>query len=119
MRTILLVVCLVAVVVPAYAQNGPRPQDEWQRERDALATYCGGLDLGAVPGCGIALATQSPVHVSLGTIAPQNKVGFGPSVAGHASPGDRWRINWSADAVVAAGGAWRAGTYVNVVRSTE
>ena len=67
MRTILPIVCLL-VAVPAFAQS-----DEWQRERDALAMACGHVDLGAIPACSIALATLSPVHVSLGTIAPQNK----------------------------------------------
>jgi hypothetical protein len=67
----------------------------------------------------LQLATASPLHLTLGSIAPQNGVAFGPALVGHGRPTDAWAINWSADVAVAPGGAWRAGAYANFVRAAS
>ena len=55
------------------------------------------------------LVTDHPFHVALGSIAPQNGMGFGPALVTHYTPSETWRNQWSTDAVFAPGGAWRAG----------
>lgn len=118
MRTACLLV-LLCVVAPAGAQTGSALQQDLPRERSAVEKNCGRFDLGALPACAITLTTESPLHLSVGTIAPQNEVAFGPAIAGRAAVGAPWYINWSADAVVAPAGAWRTGAYVNFVRTNR
>ena len=65
----------------------------------------------------MTLATGHPLHIAFGSIAPQNGFGFGGALVGHDTPNENWRINWSADAVGAIGGAWRAGAYINFVNT--
>ncbi|PYQ69995.1 MAG: hypothetical protein DMG04_26225, partial [Acidobacteria bacterium] len=87
---------------------------EIRLERDDLAEDCSSVKNFA--SCAATLATDHPFHVSLGSIAPQNGFGAGPAVVTHFTP-TNWRLTWSGDAVFAPAGAWRAGTYLKLLRS--
>jgi hypothetical protein len=89
---------------------------ELQKEKEALAESCGAFAVKAVGGCVYTLATQSPFHLALGSIAPQNGFAFGGAFDEHFTT-EAWRISWNADAVAAPSGAWRAGTYVTLLHS--
>ena len=55
-----------------------------------------------------------PVHVAVGSIAPQNGFGAGLAYLGHKTT-DNWRISWNTDAVASINTSWRAGFYFKLV----
>lgn len=72
----------------------------------------------SVPGCLQVLFTGQPVHITVGSIAPQN--GFATGIAyvdGHNNVSGNWRNSWSADTVVSPNLSWRAGVYLKFVDS--
>jgi hypothetical protein len=103
--------------IETVAQDESQMGAEFRREREALAHSCGDLSFGAVPACVYTLATANPLHVTFGSIAPQNGLAFGPALVGHHTPNESLRMTWSTDVVGAPGGAWRAGAYVNFVQT--
>jgi hypothetical protein len=68
-----------------------------------------------IAGCAALLLTDHPLHVAVGSIAPQNGFGVGAAFVTHFTPNEDWRISWNSDAVGAVGGAWRAGTYLKII----
>jgi len=71
----------------------------------------------SIVGCVATFVTDHPLHISFGTIAPQNGIGAGPALVWHWTPSTNWRWTGSADAVWAGSGAWRAGAYATIVRT--
>jgi hypothetical protein len=72
----------------------------------------------SVPGCLEVLFTGQPVHIAVGSIAPQN--GFAAGIAyidGHNNVSGNWRNSWNADAVVSPNLSWRTGVYLKFVDS--
>jgi hypothetical protein len=126
MKALAIVVCLLASAPLAAQPASPASattQDEGafhaelRREGESLRHECGSLALKAIGGCVVALATEHPLHVSFGTLAPQNGMGFGPALVMHRTPNENWKLNWSADVAGAFSGAWRAGAYLKIVRT--
>jgi hypothetical protein len=125
MRALAIVVCLLASAPLAAQPPAPAPatqkegafQAELRREGESLRHDCGSFDLKGVGGCVQALATEHPLHLSFGTLAPQNGMGFGPALVMHRTPNENWKLNWSADVAGAFSGAWRAGGYLKIVRT--
>jgi hypothetical protein len=109
---------LLALPLRASAQDEGRLHAALDREREQIAENCGSFSLSKVGSCAYTLATGTPLHVTFGSIAPQNGFGVGPAFTWHHTPNENWRINWSADGVYAPGGAWRAGAYANFVHTT-
>jgi hypothetical protein len=71
----------------------------------------------SIVGCASTFVTDHPLHISFGTIAPQNGIGAGPALVWHWTPSINWRWTGSTDAVWAGSGAWRAGAYATIVRT--
>jgi len=67
-----------------------------------------------VVGCAEVLFTGQPLHIAVGSIAPQNGFGAGLAYVGH-KDSDTWSNSWSADAVGSNNGSWRAGVYLKFV----
>ncbi|HZI56850.1 MAG TPA: hypothetical protein VFF39_08745 [Verrucomicrobiae bacterium] len=65
-------------------------------------------------GCAEVLFTGQPLHIAVGSIAPQNGFGAGLAYVGHKTT-DNWRTSWSTDAVASSNGSWRAGLYMKFV----
>jgi hypothetical protein len=108
---------LVAAAAPARAQEGQLAAD-FRREAGHVAETCGSGGAKAIMGCAVVLITDHPLHLSLGTIAPDNGLAFGGAfVPPQWNPTDNWRIRWTADAVLTPYGAWRAGAYARFVRT--
>jgi len=103
--------CLTGV---ARAQDQSAVGAAFEREGDDLKENC--FKAFGI-GCGATLFTGEPVHVAVGTIAPQNGVGIGGALVWHLTPSEQWRATGSVDAVRAFRGAWRAGAYANFVRT--
>src|SRR3954468_10178370 len=111
-----LVVLLAALLaVPASAQES-QFQSDLRREGEDLRSSCGGgFDAKKAIGCVVAVATEDPFHVAIGSLAPLNGTGFGLAFAEHYTPNEQWRISWNADSVFATSGSWRAGAYMKLI----
>jgi hypothetical protein len=96
------------------AQEGAIAADV-RREREALHQDC--IENKAIIGCATTLFTGDPLHIATGTIAPQNGMGFGPTIVWHWTPSNNWRWTGSADGVAASSGGWRVGSYATIVRT--
>lgn len=119
-RLLLLCLCFCVFcccVFPAFAQNGKegRIASDFRREREQLSN-CRKFNLGSLSGCGQTLFTGQPLHIAVGSLAPQNGVGFGLAFVEHKNFANEWRLNWNADAVGTGNGSWRAGAYLKAFR---
>jgi hypothetical protein len=88
---------------------------DFRMELESLKADCGAFQ--SLPSCAATLVTEHPLHIALGSIAPQNGFGFGPALATHFTPSESWRDTWSTDAVFTPNGAWRAGSYFKGIRT--
>ncbi|HET9181318.1 MAG TPA: hypothetical protein VFP59_04225 [Candidatus Angelobacter sp.] len=67
-----------------------------------------------IAGCAELLFTGQPVHIAVGSIAPQNGFAAGLAYVGHNDTPD-WSTSWTADAVASNNASWRAGVYLKFV----
>jgi hypothetical protein len=115
MRWIVLMVLLL-VGGCAVAQETAL-QADFRREGEHVKESCGSFSFKAVGSCAQELVTDHPLHIALGSIAPQNGFGFGPAFVTHYTPNESWRLSWDLDAVGASSGAWRAGGYMKIIHT--
>jgi hypothetical protein len=101
----------------AVAQESRLHADLRNEGRDINESCGGGFDAKQVVGCVVTLATDDPLHVAVGSLAPQNGMGFGAAFVEHWTPNERWRIGWSADGVIAPNGSYRAGFYMKFMQT--
>jgi hypothetical protein len=73
------------------------------------------LSFASVIGCPQVLVTGSPLHIAVGSLAPQNGFGTGLALTLHKTPNENWRLFWDFDAVATPSGSWRAGGYMTAV----
>jgi len=103
--------------VPAPAA-APAARVDSPNEIDKLKQSCGAFTFKAVPDCVEELFTGQPVHIAVGSIAPQN--GFAAGLAYIKDKNtENWRINWDLDAVASNNASWRAGAYLKFVHSGQ
>jgi hypothetical protein len=93
--------------------QNPQPIDS-PNEADKLKESC--FNLKGIPGCAEELFTGKPIHIAVGSIAPQNGFGAGLAYVGHKTA-ETWRTSWDADAVGSMNGSWRAGFYMRLVHT--
>ncbi|HYL83500.1 MAG TPA: hypothetical protein VE263_04645 [Candidatus Angelobacter sp.] len=117
MRSIVFALGLLAAGT-AWGQQPPGPQNpppiDSPSEVDKLKESC--FSLKGIPGCAQELFTGKPIHIAVGSIAPQNGFGAGLAYLGHKTT-ETWRTSWNADAVGAMSGSWRAGFYLKLVHT--
>ncbi|MBV8847902.1 MAG: hypothetical protein JO307_34240 [Bryobacterales bacterium] len=109
----LFVFCLVPACL--HAQESALAADfrgESERFKDSCAS---GFSFGKIASCADLLATDHPLHVALGSLAPQNGFGSGLAFVSHLTPNESWRLSWSVDAVATSNASWRAGGYLTAV----
>ena len=109
----------IALWVPAaWAQQPPPPaaQADAPGEIDKLKQSC--TALGKIGGCAEELFTGVPIHIAVGSIAPQDGFGAGLAYVGHKTT-TNWRITWDADAIASNNASWRAGFYMTLVNNKE
>jgi len=90
-------------------------QADFRHEGEHVKESCGDPGRKTIATCPIELATDWPLHIALGNLAPQNGFGFGAAFVEHYTPNEQWRLSWNADGVRALGGSWRAGAYMKIV----
>ncbi len=110
----LFLVCLIVLAGPIQAQES-QLHAEFRREGESFKSNCAKFNLKSFVGCGEVLFTGHPLHIAVGSIAPQNGFGLGPAFVTHWTPNENWRLNFNADAVVSSNGSWRAGVYGKAV----
>lgn len=99
------------------ASPAPNPgQVDSPSEIEKLKNTCGAFNLKGVEGCFEELFTGHPIHIAVGSIAPQNGFGGGLAYVGYKNT-DNWRTSWNADAIASNNGSWRAGAYLKFVHS--
>lgn len=115
-RTLLHVVYALTAALTCYAQES-QLQSDFRRESEDLRESCSSFNFKSIVGCGQVLFTATPVHIAVGSLAPQNGMGLGPAFVAHSTPNERWRLSWNTDAVGTTNGSWRAGVYMKAVRT--
>jgi hypothetical protein len=98
----------------AMAQNETPLGSEFRREGGQFKNDCG--EFKTIFNCLEDVATGKPLHLTLGSIAPLNGMGFGPAFVWDRNVGESWRTSWNADAIGATSGSWRAGVYFKAIR---
>lgn len=97
---------------PPSSGTGPDNPSELYKLQHSCFNFKGLAD------CAEELFTGQPVHVAVGSIAPQNGFGAGLAYVGHKTTAN-WRTSWDADAVGSNNGSWRAGVYLKLVNTYE
>src|SRR5437016_2472411 len=118
MRRILLIASLVPLFltcIPARAQNQSKFAAEFSDEWDRFTHVCAEENAGSALhtfGCRVVTAfTDHPLHISAGSIAPQNGFEFVTAFVYGTKFQNGWRVRWSLDGVRSTNGSWRAGLY--------
>lgn len=117
-RRLLLGICLSLVLTPrmATAQES-QIGAEFRKEGEHFRESCSSVK--TLMSCAMVVATGHPLHLGIGSLAPQNGFALGPAFSTSHSPNETWRLNWSADGVRTFNGSWRAGAYMRLVRIPE
>ncbi len=113
----LLLATLVLAALPVLAQSGneSRIHSDFRREGEELQA-CKSFKFGSIASCAQTLVTGQPMHIAVGSIAPQNGVAAGLAFVEHKNFANEWRLNWNLDAVASGNGSWRAGAYMKAFR---
>lgn len=112
-------------VLPVLAQGGDesRLHSDFRREWAELhpceqqeAKPCSNFTFGHLLDIGQTLVTGQPLHIALGSLAPQN--GFAPGLAfvEHKDFASERRLTVDMDAVASTNLSWRAGGYLNTYK---
>jgi hypothetical protein len=110
MRKPILVIALLVLSVSGHAQESETHAD-FRGETTRFKQSCEEFTVKKIPGCADLLFTDHPLHIAVGSIAPQNGFGAGGAYVGHYTPNELWRTSWDADAIASDNGSWRAGFY--------
>jgi hypothetical protein len=116
---IVLLLAGAAAVAQESGSSAPREtqlQSDFRRESEHLKEGCA-FSLKGFFNCAEVIATDHPLHLALGSIAPQNGFGFGMAFVTHYTPNENWRISWDFDGVGATSAAWRAGGYMKIIHT--
>lgn len=118
---VLFSLCLIFLASAAFAQENPAPAKTTTIDDPSeLAKFkesCGSFAIKNAGGCAELLFTGHPVHIAVGSLAPQNGFGAGLAFVGFIKPTESWRPSWNADAVGTPNGSWRAGVYFKFVHT--
>jgi hypothetical protein len=99
----------------AHAQNEGRLHRDFRVEGEALQA-CGKFSFGSLMDCGQTLVMGQPMHIAVGSLAPQNGFGAGLAFVEHKDFASEWRMNFDIDALATDNGSWRAGAYTKAYR---
>lgn len=93
-----------------WAQQSTTTNVEQQDPPDEVGKLKKNCPFKHIVGCAEVLFTGQPLHIAMGSIAPQNGFGAGLAYVGHKDTND-WSTSWSADAIGSNNGSWRAGFF--------
>jgi hypothetical protein len=117
MRKLTIIVVLLAGLICAARAQESRTHADFRGEGVRFKQSCEDFALRKIPGCAGLLFTDHPLHIAVGSIAPQNGFGAGAAYVGHWTPNELWRTSWDADAIASDNGSWRAGFYYKAIHT--
>lgn len=117
MRKTVLIVLLLALWPAALSAQESALGADFRREGERFHEACGSFSFKAAAGCAVELFTDHPLHIAVGSIAPQNGFGFGGAFVTHYTPNESWRLSWNFDAVASGNASWRAGGYMKMIHT--
>ncbi len=117
MREFPLIFALLALPAAAALAQESQVHADFRGEALRFQQSCEGFTLKKIPGCADLLFTDHPLHIAVGSIAPQNGFGAGGAYVGHYTPNQLWRTSWDADAIASDNGSWRAGFYFKAIHT--
>jgi len=117
MRKLPIILVLLLVHVGATLAQESRTHAEFRGEGMRFKQNCEKISLKAAMGCAQLLFTDHPLHIAVGSVAPQNGFGAGGAYVGHWTPNEHWRTSWNADAIASDNSSWRAGFYYKAIHT--
>jgi hypothetical protein len=109
-------ILIVLISVAVFAQES-QLQADFRHEGEHVKESCDSFSFKSFASCGQEFVTDHPLHLALGSIAPQNGFGFGAAFVTHYTPNESWRLSWDVDAVAATSGSWRTGAYMKIIHT--
>ena len=116
MRRGTMAIALLLLPITALPQESQTHAD-FRGEATRFIQSCESFALRAIPSCADLLFTDHPLHIAVGSIAPQNGFGAGGAYVGHYTPNELWRTSWDGDAIASSNGSWRAGFYYKAIHT--
>jgi hypothetical protein len=110
--------CIICVGQVASIRAEDMLQAEFRAEGGSFSSDCihpSGSAFGVIGGCAQLLFTGAPLHIAVGSLAPQNGFGLGLALTTHYTPSENWRLFWDFDGVATPNGTWRGGGYMTAV----
>jgi hypothetical protein len=117
MRRLSYLLALFLIFLRAACAQESRTHADFRGEATRFKQSCEDFSLKSVPGCAQLLFTDHPLHIAVGSIAPQNGFGAGAAYVGNWTPNELWRTSWDADALAADNSSWRAGFYFKAIHT--
>jgi hypothetical protein len=108
-----LLMLFLLITASASAQEESKLGADVRKERASFSGSCS--DFKTILGCAEVLFTGHPLHIAVGSIAPQNGFGAGLAFVAHYTPNETWRLSWNTDAIGSTNGSWRAGAYMKAI----
>jgi hypothetical protein len=102
--------CSTAICI---AQNESRFHSDLRREGEALKE-CGAIS--RVEDCGQTVFLGQPLHIAVGSLAPDNGVAVGLALVEHKNFANEWRTSFNFDAGATMNNSWRAGGYMKAFK---
>jgi hypothetical protein len=115
MRFRILLFALLITAGSAWAQDESKLGADFRGEGERLKKSCRGFDFASIGSCAELLFTDHPLHIAVGSIAPENGFGAGGAFVAHYTPNESWRLSWDSDAIASINGSWRAGVYMKAI----
>ncbi len=117
MLAIRTVIFVLFVSGCACAQHESRIANDFRREAESLK-ICRDVSFYTLINCGQTLVTGQPIHLALGSMAPQNGFAVGGAFVENKNYRNGLRLNLNIDAVASVNGSWRGGAYPKAFRLT-
>jgi hypothetical protein len=116
-RTLSVIIAALALSTAAAFAQESQIQADFRGEATRFQQSCEDFSFKKIPGCADLLFTDHPLHIAVGSIAPQNGFGAGAAYVGHYTPNELWRTSWDGDAIASDNGSWRAGFYYKAIHT--
>ncbi|MGA3069565.1 MAG: hypothetical protein ABSD43_05055 [Terracidiphilus sp.] len=117
MRKLPIIIALLALPISLASAQESEIHADFRGEGVRFKQSCEDFTVKKIPGCADLLFTDHPLHIAVGSIAPQNGFGAGGAYVGHYTPNELWRTSWDADAIASNNGSWRAGFYYKAIHT--
>jgi hypothetical protein len=114
MKNALLAAILFLGTTCGVAQEGLL-HSEFRKEFGALGGQCFHASFKQFGGCAETLVMGKPLHVAVGSIAPQNGFAAGLAFTHERNFTNGWTFKVNSDAVVSTNQSWRAGLYLKAI----